>query len=69
MNSTAPAYTSAQVLYANTDFSKLNWLETQWAAWYLWLGNPVLATGLMSFLLHEVRANMPPVAKFDSLLH
>ncbi|KAI0919861.1 C-4 sterol methyl oxidase [Taiwanofungus camphoratus] len=53
MNSTAPVYESAEVLYANTDFSKLNWAEQQWAAWYLWIGNPVIATGLMSFLLHE----------------
>ncbi len=44
----------ASLLYANTDFTKLNWLETQWAAWYLWIGNPILATGLASFLLHEV---------------
>ena len=55
MNSSAPVYQSAELLYANTDFSKLNWLETQWAAWYLWIGNPIIATGLMSFLLHEVR--------------
>lgn len=54
MNSSAPVYQSADVLYADTDFSKLNWVETQWAAWYLWIGNPVIATGLMSFLLHEV---------------
>ncbi|KAH9927603.1 C4-methyl sterol oxidase [Fomitopsis serialis] len=54
MNSTAPAYELAEVLYANTDFSKLNWFEVQWAAWYIWLGNPIIATGLMSFLLHEI---------------
>lgn len=54
MNSTAPLYQSADVLYSNTDFSKLNWVETQWAAWYMWIGNPVIATGLMSFLLHEI---------------
>jgi len=54
MNSTAPVYEPADVLYSNTDFSKLNWVETQWAAWYLWIGNPVIATGLMSFLLHEI---------------
>lgn len=54
-NSTAPIHESAAFLYANTDFSKLNWLELQWAAWYLWIDNPIIATGLMSFLLHEVR--------------
>ena len=41
-------------LYAGTDFSSLSWLEQQWVAWYVWIGNPVIATGLMSFLLHEV---------------
>lgn len=25
------------------------------ARWYMWIGNPVLATGIMSFVLHEVR--------------
>ena len=47
--------TSAQ-LYANagTDFTNLSWVEQQWAAWYLWIGNPAIATGLASFLLHEV---------------
>ncbi|KAI0073346.1 C4-methyl sterol oxidase [Panus rudis PR-1116 ss-1] len=54
MNSTAPHYESAAMLYANTDFTKLNWLELQWVAWYLWIDNPVIATGLMSFLLHEI---------------
>ena len=53
----------ASLLYANTDFTKLNWLEAQWAAWYLWIGNPILATGLASFLLHEVRpAAVAPLA-------
>ncbi len=59
MNSTASiAHATAQQLYANAgiDFSKLNWLETQWVNWYLWIGNPVIATGLASFLLHEVRS-------------
>lgn len=55
MNSTAmPGHPTAAMLYANTDMSSLNWFETQWVNWYLWLGNPILATGLASFLLHEV---------------
>lgn len=41
-------------LYANTDFTQLNWFEMQWVNWYLWIDNPILATGLMSFVLHEV---------------
>ncbi|KAI0052217.1 C-4 methyl sterol oxidase [Auriscalpium vulgare] len=54
-NVTTPAHTAAD-LYASagTDFSKLNWLESQWVAWYLYFGNPVIATGLASFLVHEI---------------
>ena len=46
---------SAQELYVGTDFSSLNWVERQWVNWYLMIGDPVIATGLASFLLHEVR--------------
>jgi methylsterol monooxygenase len=45
---------SAQELYVGTDFASLNWVERQWASWYLLIGDPVIATGLASFLLHEV---------------
>lgn len=45
---------SAQELYASTDFASLNWVERQWVSWYLLIGDPVIATGLASFLLHEV---------------
>lgn len=41
-------------LYAGYDFSQLNWAEKLWADWYIWWGNPVIATGIMSFLMHEV---------------
>ncbi|TFK66065.1 C-4 methyl sterol oxidase [Pluteus cervinus] len=41
-------------LYSGTDYSSLSWLEQQWVAWYIWIDNPVIATGLMSFLLHEL---------------
>jgi hypothetical protein len=41
-------------MYGATDYSSLSWLEQQWVQWYVKIGNPVLATGLMSFLLHEV---------------
>lgn len=51
-NSTGAAFFEA---YTGTDFSSISWLEQQWVAWYVWIGNPVVATGLMSFLLHEVR--------------
>ncbi|TCD67712.1 C-4 sterol methyl oxidase [Steccherinum ochraceum] len=53
-NSTATPYVSAAMLYANTDFTKLTWFELQWVGFYLWIDNPSVATGLMSFLLHEL---------------
>lgn len=66
LNITAAAhYPSAQDVYAGTDFSELNWLEKQWAGWYLLIGNPVIATGLASFLLHEVSRLHP---QFSSIL-
>lgn len=41
-------------LYSGTDFSSLSWFEQQWAAWYIWFGNPVIATGVLAFVVHEV---------------
>lgn len=32
----------------------LNVVERLWAAWYLWMQNDILATGIMSFIMHEV---------------
>ncbi|KAG8666985.1 C-4 sterol methyl oxidase [Fusarium poae] len=32
---------------------QLNMVEKLWAAWYLWMQNDTLATGIMSFVLHE----------------
>lgn len=32
----------------------LNVAEKMWAAWYAWMQNDVLATGIMSFLMHEL---------------
>jgi methylsterol monooxygenase len=48
---------TASQLYAslNVDYTQINWFERQWMAWYLWIGNPIIATGIASFLLHEVR--------------
>ncbi|GLB37040.1 putative sterol desaturase family protein [Lyophyllum shimeji] len=46
--------TSHPDLYSSTDVASLNWFEQQWVAWYVAIGNPVIATGLMSFLLHEI---------------
>ena len=33
---------------------QLNYFERLWAAWYAFMGNDVLATGVMSFLMHEL---------------
>lgn len=33
---------------------QLNMFERLWAAWYAFIGNDVLATGIMSFVMHEV---------------
>ncbi|KAF8918626.1 C-4 methyl sterol oxidase [Mucidula mucida] len=41
-------------VYTDTDLLSLNWAERQWLAWYVWINNPVIATGLMSFLMHEI---------------
>lgn len=32
----------------------LNVIEKLWAAWYAYMQNDVLATGIMSFLMHEI---------------
>lgn len=32
----------------------LNMLEKLWAAWYAYMQNDVLATGIMSFAMHEL---------------
>lgn len=39
-------------LYTGTDVAALNVFEKAWMNWYIWIGNPVIATGLMSFLMH-----------------
>jgi methylsterol monooxygenase len=32
----------------------LNVLEKAWAAWYAYMQNDILATGIMSFVMHEI---------------
>lgn len=34
--------------------TNLNVAERLWAAWYAWMQNDVLATGIMSFVMHEL---------------
>lgn len=33
---------------------QLNYAERLWAAWYLWVQNDTIATGIMSFTMHEL---------------
>lgn len=44
-------------LYTGTNVDSLNVFEKAWMQWYMYWGNPVIATGIMSFLLHEVRSS------------
>lgn len=41
-------------LYAGVDPTRLNWLEQAWMHWYQYIGNTTVATGIMSFAIHEV---------------
>ena len=52
-NVTSTAYAAGEFLYSNVDFTTLNWFELKWAQWYLSFKDPAIATGVMSFLLHE----------------
>lgn len=38
----------------SSNFVQLNTFERLWAAWYAYMQNDVLATGIMSFLMHEL---------------
>lgn len=48
------ATTRVDDLYAGVNVQQLNWLEQLWMRWYNYVGNPILATGIMAFLMHEV---------------
>ncbi|KAJ3760905.1 hypothetical protein EV360DRAFT_80723 [Lentinula raphanica] len=54
LNVTTETGNVMDALYSGTDFSSLNWAEQKWVAWYVWWGNPVIATGMISFLMHEI---------------
>jgi methylsterol monooxygenase len=41
-------------LYAGTNVAALNVFEKAWMNWYLYWGNPIIATGIMSFVMHEL---------------
>lgn len=48
------ASTTQNELYGDLNMDHLNWLEKKWAGYYIWMGNALLATGVMSFVMHEV---------------
>ncbi|KAJ7585361.1 hypothetical protein C8J56DRAFT_1052666 [Mycena floridula] len=54
MNSTIPSLSSYETLYGLTDYTSLSWLEQNWVAWYVWFNNPIIATGVATFLVHEI---------------
>ena len=45
---------SGQELYAGVNVAQLNTFERLWMSYYQSFDNPVVATGIMSFLIHEV---------------
>lgn len=62
------ATTTQNELYGDVNLEHLNWLERQWASFYIWMGNAIIATGVMSFVLHEVSSaiNSPLLGDSDS---
>ena len=59
MSAVPAAQLSSAELYAQAgvDVNALNFAEKAWMNWYLFFGNAALATGVASFLLHEVHYN------------
>lgn len=51
----SPASAKGSDIYAHgINLDSLSILEKYWAQWYIFIGDPVLATGIMSFLIHEI---------------
>lgn len=50
---------NAPQIYAGLDRTSLGLLEKVWVGWYETFGNPVLATAVAAFLLHEVSRSLP----------
>jgi methylsterol monooxygenase len=44
----------AQFDQISNTYTSLNYFEKLWAAWYAYMDNDTLATGLLSFTMHEV---------------
>lgn len=48
------AANSQQMLYSTINPAQLSFLERLWHSYYSYFSDPVLATGIMSFFMHEV---------------
>lgn len=51
---TSHANETAPPLYSPSDLVGLNPFEDAWARFFLWVGNPALATAILVFVTHEV---------------
>jgi len=43
-----------RAVYDTIDYSSLNFVEQLWFRWYSSWSNPIIATGVMAFVMHEV---------------
>lgn len=55
------ATTAQNTLYPGINLDGLNWLQRFWAACYIAIGNPLIATGLMSFTMNLVSLSRAPL--------
>ncbi|ODQ77762.1 hypothetical protein BABINDRAFT_163161 [Babjeviella inositovora NRRL Y-12698] len=51
MNATSPTF--LRTYAAVSGLAGLSWTEKLWASYYTWIGNDILATGLLLFTIHE----------------
>ena len=49
--------TAQNTLYGHIDLSDVSWMERKWASYYIWAANPLIGTGILSFVWHEVSDN------------
>lgn len=54
MNSTTPADYFSVFEEVSKIHVQLSIAERLWASWYLYMQNDTLATGIMSFMMHEI---------------
>jgi methylsterol monooxygenase len=46
-------WTQFNEISASPEYVALNYFERLWVAYYAWMNNDILATGIMSFVMHE----------------